>query len=118
MTVNRRTLIGTVCAISVFGVPLISSAQTGTRSNPIKIVVPYPPGGPLDVSARAIAEAVHAHLGNVIVDNRPGAGGNRGVTYLAQQKPDGMTLCVGAVAHTRRQPELVQEASLRPDQRL
>ena len=82
MTVNRRTLIGTVCAISVFGVPLISSAQTGTRSNPIKIVVPYPPGGPLDVSARAIAEAVHADLGNVIVDNRPGAGGNRGVTYL------------------------------------
>ena len=68
MTVNRRTLIGTVCAISVFGVPLISSAQTGTRSNPIKIVVPYPPGGPLDVSARAIAEAVHADLGNVIVD--------------------------------------------------
>ncbi len=114
MTVNRRTLIGTVCAISVFGVPLISSAQTGTRSNPIKIVVPYPPGGPLDVSARAIAEAVHADLGNVIVDNRPGAGGNRGVTYLAQQKP----VVRRSRCHTRRQPELVQEASLRPDQRL
>ena len=73
MTVSRRNLIGTVCAVSVLGVPLTSSAQTGTRSNPIKIVVPYPPGGPLDVSARAIAEAVHDELGNVIVDNRPGA---------------------------------------------
>ena len=114
MTVNRRTLIGTVCAISVFGVPLISSAQTGTRSNPIKIVVPYPPGGPLDVSARAIAEAVHADLGNVIVDNRPGAGGNRGVTYLAQQKPDGMTLCVGAVATHAVNPNLFKKLPYDP----
>lgn len=114
VTVNRRTLIGTVCAISVFGVPLISSAQTGTRSNPIKIVVPYPPGGPLDVSARAIAEAVHADLGNVIVDNRPGAGGNRGVTYLAQQKPDGMTLCVGAVATHAVNPNLFKKLPYDP----
>lgn len=114
MTVSRRNLIGTVCAVSVFGVPLTSSAQTGTRSNPIKIVVPYPPGGPLDVSARAIAEAVHNELGNVIVDNRPGAGGNRGVTYLAQQKPDGMTLCVGAVATHAVNPNLFKKLPYDP----
>ena len=114
MTVSRRNLIGTVCAVSVFGVPLTSSAQTGTRSNPIKIVVPYPPGGPLDVSARAIAEAVHDELGNVIVDNRPGAGGNRGVTYLAQQKPDGMTLCVGAVATHAVNPNLFKKLPYDP----
>lgn len=114
VTVNRRTLVGTLCAVSVFGVPLISSAQTGTRSNPIKIVVPYPPGGPLDVSARAIAEAVHGELGNVIVDNRPGAGGNRGVSYLAQQKPDGMTLCVGAVATHAVNPNLFKKLPYDP----
>ena len=114
VTVNRRTLLGTVCAVSIFGVPLVSSAQTGTRSNPIKIVVPYPPGGPLDVSARAIAEAVHGELGNVIVDNRPGAGGNRGVTYLAQQKPDGMTLCVGAVATHAVNPNLFKKLPYDP----
>ncbi|MDY6010904.1 MAG: tripartite tricarboxylate transporter substrate binding protein [Duodenibacillus sp.] len=89
-------------------------AQTGTSNNPIRIVVPYPPGGPLDVSARAIAEAVSDELGNVIVDNRPGAGGNRGVTYLAQQKPDGMTMCVGAVATHAVNPNLFKKLPYDP----
>ena len=67
---NRRTLLGGAAAASLLSsIPLASLAQTGTGSNPIRIVVPYPPGGPLDVSARAIAEAVHDQLGNVIVDN-------------------------------------------------
>ena len=112
---NRRTLLGGAAAASLLSsIPLASLAQTGTGSNPIRIVVPYPPGGPLDVSARAIAEAVHDQLGNVIVDNRPGAGGNRGVTYLAQQKPDGMTLCVGAVATHAVNPNLFKKLPYDP----
>lgn len=114
VALNRRTLIGGITVVSVFGLPSLASAQTGSRSNPIKIVVPYPPGGPLDVSARAIAEAVHAELGNVIVDNRPGAGGNRGVSYLAQQKPDGMTMCVGAVATHAVNPNLFKKLPYDP----
>ena len=110
VSMNRRTLLGGAAAASLLSsIPLASLAQTGTGSNPIRIVVPYPPGGPLDVSARAIAEAVHDQLGNVIVDNRPGAGGNRGVTYLAQQKPDGMTLCVGAGATHAVNPNLFKK---------
>lgn len=112
--VQRRTLIGTAAAVSVVGLPLPTLAQTGTSNNPIRIVVPYPPGGPLDVSARAIAEAVSDELGNVIVDNRPGAGGNRGVTYLAQQKPDGMTMCVGAVATHAVNPNLFKKLPYDP----
>lgn len=111
---QRRMLLGSAAVISVFGLPLTASAQTGTGSNPIRIVVPYPPGGPLDVSARAIAEAVRDDLGNVIVDNKPGAGGNRGVTYLAQQKPDGMTLCVGAVATHAINPNLFKKLPYDP----
>lgn len=111
---QRRMLLTSAAVISVFGLPLTASAQTGTGSNPIRIVVPYPPGGPLDVSARAIAEAVRADLGNVIVDNKPGAGGNRGVTYLAQQKPDGMTLCVGAVATHAINPNLFKKLPYDP----
>ncbi|MBQ9241369.1 MAG: tripartite tricarboxylate transporter substrate binding protein [Duodenibacillus sp.] len=86
----------------------------GSGSKPIKITVPYPPGGPLDVSARAIAEAVSDELGNVIVENRPGAGGNRGVTYLAQQKPDGMNMCVGAVATHAINPNLFRKLPYDP----
>ena len=112
--VQRRTLIGAAAAVSVVGLPLPTLAQTGTSNNPIRIVVPYPPGGPLDVSARAIAEAVSDELGNVIVDNRPGAGGNRGVTYLAQQKPDGMTMCVGAVATHAVNPNLFKKLPYNP----
>ena len=44
--------------------------------DPIRIIVPYPPGGPLDVTARAVAEEARADLGNIIVENKPGAGGN------------------------------------------
>lgn len=111
---QRRMLLASAAVISAFGLPLSVSAQTGTGSNPIRIVVPYPPGGPLDVSARAIAEAVRDELGNVIVDNKPGAGGNRGVTYLSQQKPDGMTLCVGAVATHAINPNLFKKLPYDP----
>ncbi len=94
--------------------PSLSVAQMGSGSRPIKITVPYPPGGPLDVSARAIAEAVSGELGNVIVENRPGAGGNRGVSYLAQQRPDGMNMCVGAVATHAINPNLFKSLPYDP----
>lgn len=103
---TRRTFLGAAAATAVLGMPTITWAQVGTGANPIRIVVPYPPGGPLDVSARAIAEAVRPQLGNVIVDNRPGAGGNRGIAYLAQQAPDGMTIGIGAVATHAVNPNL------------
>ncbi len=114
MNNQRRMLLASAAVISAFGLPLSASAQMGTGSNPIRIVVPYPPGGPLDVSARAIAEAVRDELGNVIVDNKPGASGNRGVTYLSQQRPDGMTMCVGAVATHAINPNLFKKLPYDP----
>jgi tripartite-type tricarboxylate transporter receptor subunit TctC len=60
--------------------------------------VPYPPGGPLDVAARTLAERLKDALGSVIVENKPGAGGNLGVDYVAKQPADGYTLVIGAVA--------------------
>jgi tripartite-type tricarboxylate transporter receptor subunit TctC len=61
-------------------------------------VVPYPPGGPLDIAARALAERVKDSLGTVVVENRPGAGGNLGADLVAKAAPDGQTLVMGAVA--------------------
>ena len=65
---------------------------------PIRLVVPYPPGGPLDIVARALAERVKDTLGTVVVDNKPGAGGNLGADQVAKSAPDGHTLVMGAVA--------------------
>lgn len=67
-------------------------------ARPIRLIVPYPPGGPLDVMARALAQAVGDSLGTVIVENRAGAGGNLGADLVAKAAPDGMTIGIGAVA--------------------
>jgi len=85
---------------------LLSLAATGaslafpasSQSKPIRLVVPYPPGGPLDVVARALADKVKDTLGLVIVDNKPGAGGNLGADAVAKSAPDGNTIVMGAVA--------------------
>ena len=66
---------------------------------PLRFVVPYPPGGPLDTMARLLAEKVKVSLGqSVIVENKPGAGGNIGADVVAKAAPDGYTLVMGAVA--------------------
>jgi tripartite-type tricarboxylate transporter receptor subunit TctC len=80
---------------------LAAALASGTlRAQPrnIRFVVPYPPGGPLDVAARLLAERVKDSLGTVVVDNKPGAGGNLGADIVAKAAPDGQTLVMGAVA--------------------
>ena len=81
-------------AVAAAAAPLFATAQART----IRLVVPYPPGGPLDVAARALAERVKDSLGTVVVENRPGAGGNLGADLIAKAAPDGNTLVMGAVA--------------------
>jgi len=68
------------------------------QPRPIRLVVPYPPGGPLDIAARALADKVKDSLGPVVVENRPGAGGNVGADAVAKAAPDGSTIVMGAVA--------------------
>ncbi|HWH82553.1 MAG TPA: tripartite tricarboxylate transporter substrate binding protein [Burkholderiaceae bacterium] len=87
----KRFLAPLLLALAAFGV----AAQT---TKPIRLIVPYPPGGPLDIVARALAEKVQPVLGPVIVDNKPGAGGNLGADIAAKAAPDGTTLVIGAVA--------------------
>src|SRR6476660_5930723 len=63
---------------------------------PITIVVPYPPGATLDLLARLVGQKLKDSLGQpVIVENRTGAGGNIGSTYVAKAAPDGYTIQVG-----------------------
>jgi tripartite-type tricarboxylate transporter receptor subunit TctC len=102
--VNRRDAIGTLAAaaFAAGGTSLVSaqsaSAQAAYPNKPIRLVVPYPPGGPLDTAARALADRVKETLGVIVVENRPGAGGNLGVDQVAKSPPDGYSLVIGAVA--------------------
>lgn len=79
-------------------VTLLPARPVFAQARTIRLVVPYPPGGPLDVVARALAERVQPVLGTVVVDNKPGAGGNLGADLVAKAAPDGNALVMGAVA--------------------
>jgi len=94
LTTRRHTLITIGGAIAAAVSPGLALAQ----SRPLRLVVPYPPGGPLDIVARALAEKVKDSVGVVIVENRAGAGGNLGADAVAKAAPDGTTIVMGAVA--------------------
>ena len=74
------------------------SAPAWAQGKTIRIIVPYAPGGPIDVTARALAERVKDSLGTVIIENRPGAGGNLGADLVAKATPDGLTIGIAATA--------------------
>jgi tripartite-type tricarboxylate transporter receptor subunit TctC len=75
------------------------SAPSGwAQARPLRIIVPYAAGGPIDLTARLLAERVKDSLGTVIIENRPGGGGNIGADAVAKAAPDGSTIGISAVA--------------------
>ena len=91
---KRRTIILSVLA----GTTALASPAALAQARPIRIIVPYAAGGPIDVTARLLAERVKDSLGPVIIDNRPGGGGNIGADAVAKAAPDGLTIGISAVA--------------------
>ncbi|ARU06788.1 ABC transporter substrate-binding protein [Comamonas serinivorans] len=95
---TRRHLLHTGAALTLGSLAGLS-APLAHANTVIRLVVPYAPGGPLDVSSRLIAEQAQAHgLGTVIVENKPGAGGNIGSDYVAKAPADGTVIGLAAVA--------------------
>ena len=90
---QRRHLLSALAAASVL--PGMSFAQ----GKPIRIVVPFPPGGATDITGRALQEPLSRLLQQpVVIDNRAGAGGSIGMAEVARAAPDGLTLCVATLS--------------------
>ena len=92
--------------------PLSARAQTG---RPLRLIVPFTPGGSTDILARALAPKLAAALGlNVVVDNRPGAGGSLGAAEAAKAEPDGLTLLMGHIGTLAVNPAIYPKLAYDP----
>ncbi len=94
---NFIKALGGALLLAQLAVPALADTWP---SKPIKLVVPYPPGGSTDVTARVIADGLRPLLGQtVVIDNRPGAGGNIGGEAVAKSAPDGYTFLMATSTH-------------------
>ncbi len=88
---NRRLFAAVAAAFAML--PAVALAQSDYPSRPVSMVVPFPPGGVADITARPLAEAMGRLLKQtVIVENKAGAGGGVGMAFVAKAKPDGYTV--------------------------
>ena len=108
--VPRRVMSTAVLAAVVAFLPAAWSSGAFAQafpSKPVKLVIPFPPGGSLDAVGRAIADKLTQMWGqSVVVDNKPGAGGNIGADFVAKSPPDGYTVVMGALSTHAVNPSL------------
>src|SRR4051812_24161563 len=113
----RRGIALAAIAAATFGLawPAPARAQDRYPSRPIKLLVPFPAGGPVDVMGRLVAQHLSSTLGQqVIIDNRPGAGATIAGKAVATAEPDGYTLLVGSAATFAIGPTLYPNAGYDP----
>jgi tripartite-type tricarboxylate transporter receptor subunit TctC len=95
---QRRQLISLATKSVALTAVSMEASHVFSQQKPIRLIVPYAAGGPIDVTARLIAEQAKVALGTIIIDNKPGAGGNIGADLVAKATPDGLTIGIAALA--------------------
>ena len=94
-TIHRRELLGYGLVAGSALLPHAAKAQSKYPDRPVKLVVPFPPGGAFDTVARPWADRIKNLFGTVVIENMGGAGGGVGAAYASRQRPDGYTLLLG-----------------------
>lgn len=94
---RRRDFHCWACAVLGGSSPLLVSAQS-TAGNIVRFVVPFAAGGGADAVARVVAQAFPKEAGNLVIDNKPGAGGTVAASYVTTSPPDGKTILLGSTA--------------------
>ena len=113
---RRHILLGTAGLIAA---PSFGRAQPIAGGRPIRLIVPFPPGGAVDILGRLVAERLGPALGqNVVVENRSGAGGNIGADAVAKSTPDGTTLGIIGVTTLCAAPFLYRNMAFSPQRDL
>jgi len=115
---TRRSILTTMAgAGAAAALPLLrgpARAQQNYPSRPIHMIVPFPPGGPIDTMARLVGEQLSGSVGQVVVENRPGAGSTLGTKYVAAAPPDGYTLMFGSSGSLAVAPALYSSLDVDP----
>ena len=112
---SRRRWLATAALSLAALTPSLSLAQAAWPNKPVRIVVPYAPGGANDILARVLAEKLTPVLGQpVLVENKPGAGALVGSDFVAKATPDGYTLLMAASGPMVFNPVLVAKLPYNP----
>jgi tripartite-type tricarboxylate transporter receptor subunit TctC len=92
---RRDLLLGGMAALSAQALLRPALAQAGYPDRPVRLIVPFPPGGAFDTIGRPWADRIKPHLGTMIIENIGGAGGGVGAAQASRSRPDGYTLLLG-----------------------
>ncbi len=92
----------------------VARAQQNYPDRPIRLIVPFPPGGPIDTMARLVGEELSSSVGKVVVENRAGGGSTIGTKYVAAAEPDGYTLLFGSSGSLAVAPALYSSLDIDP----
>jgi tripartite-type tricarboxylate transporter receptor subunit TctC len=111
----RTLLMASATALCTAASPLLAQSAQSYPSKPIRVVVPFPPGGPTDLVARLVGNKLSERWSQpVLVENRAGAGGTIGAEIVARAAPDGYTLVMGSTANMAVNVTLFKKLSYDP----
>ena len=110
-----RKTVRVVIGAALLAVAAVAGAQQGYPNRPIKLIVPWPPGGGVDTAARILSQPLAERLGQpIVVDNKPGVAGNLGTAAGAKEAPDGYTLIMGSLSPNSVNPHLYSKLGFDP----